>query len=158
MTNLGFNMSTIQHLFVNIKFLDKISQKLISPQKATQGSSGYDLQSNMSCIIPPGEVGKITTGICLEIPLGYEGQVRSRSGLASKRGVCVVNSPGTIDSDYRGEIIVALINHGTAPFVVEPGDRVAQIVFCPVTEVLFYVSNDLADTGRGSGGFGSTGK
>jgi len=116
----------------------------------------------MACVdgpveIEPGGSALIPTGYCLEIPSGYEGQVRPRSGLALERCVTVLNSPGTVDSDYRGEVGVILINHGSTPFTVNRGDRVAQIVFCKVCRPLLQESDDLDHTARGDGGFGHTG-
>lgn len=129
------------------------------PGGGSAGSSGLDLRA---CVdgpldIGPGESVLIPTGFCLEIPSGYEGQVRPRSGLALEKGVTVLNSPGTIDSDYRGEVGVILINHGSEPFTVNRGDRVAQIVFCRVCSPILEESDDLDLTARGEGGFGHTG-
>jgi dUTP pyrophosphatase len=129
------------------------------PAGGSTGSSGLDL---MACIdrpieIRPGGSVLIPTGYCLEIPPGHEGQVRPRSGLALERGVTVLNSPGTVDSDYRGEVGVILINHGSEPFTVNRGDRVAQIVFCRVCSPVLEESDDLDRTARGEGGFGHTG-
>lgn len=109
-------------------------------------------------VIPPGEARMIPTGWAVAIPDGFEGQVRPRSGLASRHGVTVVNAPGTIDSDYRGEVIVALINHGTREFRVEPGTRIAQLVIAPVARARVIESAALPATDRGGGGFGSTGR
>jgi dUTP pyrophosphatase len=100
----------------------------------------------------------IPTGLILEIPEGYEGQVRPRSGLALKFGVTVLNSPGTIDADYRGEVQVMLVNLGQDTFVIERGDRVAQIIFAPVTRATLQLATELTESTRGSGGFGSTGQ
>jgi dUTP pyrophosphatase len=105
----------------------------------------------------PGDTALVPTGICLEIPRGYEAQVRPRSGLALRHGVTILNSPGTIDSDYRGEIGVIMINHGKHPFVVRRGDRIAQLVFIGIRKPDFEVVESLDDSGRGSGGFGHTG-
>ena len=99
----------------------------------------------------------IPTGIYLEIPVGYEGQIRPRSGLAVKHGVTVLNSPGTIDSDYRGEVRVLLINHGDEDFTINPGDRIAQLIISPVIKAEFTYVEQLKNSGRGKGGFGSTG-
>ena len=127
--------------------------------RATSGSSGYDLASaeDGELIIPTGAVVLVRTGLALELPPGLEGQVRSRSGLAVRSGVFVLNSPGTIDSDYRGEVKVVLANFGTTPFSVFPGDRVAQLVFIQVPNVCLVVVDQLAATERGAGGFGSSG-
>jgi dUTP pyrophosphatase len=127
--------------------------------RATSGSSGYDLASaeGAELSIPPGAVALVRTGLALELPPGVEGQVRSRSGLAARNGVFVLNSPGTIDSDYRGEVKIVLANLGAAPFVVVPGDRIAQLVFMQVPSVCLVTVDELVPTGRGSGGFGSSG-
>jgi dUTP pyrophosphatase len=107
--------------------------------------------------LSPGGRSLIPTGLVLEVPQGYEAQVRPRSGLALKHGVSLLNSPGTIDADYRGELMVILVNHGTEPFPVRRGDRIAQLVIAPVAQVEIAVVNELAATARGEGGFGSTG-
>jgi dUTP pyrophosphatase len=127
------------------------------PSYATEGSSGMDLRASEPSEIGPGEFKTVGTGLYLEIPHGFEGQVRPRSGLAANHGVTALNSPGTIDSDYRGEVRVILINHGKDSFKVEPGDRIAQIVFAPVTRAFLEEVDDLSDSKRSSGGFGSTG-
>lgn len=127
-----------------------------APQYQTAGAAGCDIKSSAALVIPPGESSVVPTGLFLEIPQGYEGQVRSRSGLAAKNGVFVLNSPGTIDSDYRGEIKVILANMGPDPFPIFIGDRIAQLVIAPVTQVTFEES-DFTQTSRGAGGFGSTG-
>jgi dUTP pyrophosphatase len=127
------------------------------PEYATPGSSGVDLRSVEPATIQPGSWGAVGTGLHLEIPLGYEAQVRSRSGLALKKGVMVLNTPGTIDSDYRGEVRVILMNLGKEPFEIQPGDRIAQMVFCPVLKAELEESSTLSDTERATGGFGSTG-
>jgi dUTP pyrophosphatase len=116
-----------------------------------------DIRACESIEILPGEFKTVGTGLFVEIPSGYEGQVRPRSGLAARHGVTVLNSPGTIDSDYRGEIRVTLINHGKEVFAVSRGDRIAQIVFAPATRALLEESDGLSDSVRASGGFGSTG-
>jgi len=127
------------------------------PAYETPFSSGMDLRSTADCVLLPGERIAVGTGLVVEIPEGYEFQVRPRSGLALRHGVTVLNAPGTIDSDYRGEICVILINHGDNEFVIEPGMRIAQMVFAKVTEVEFRVCNELGSSDRGEGGFGSTG-
>lgn len=127
------------------------------PHYASEHAAGADLKSSVEMIIPPGKYSLVPTGIRLEIPYGMEGQVRPRSGLALRYGVTVLNSPGTIDSDYRGEIKVMLINHGTEPFHIAPGDRIAQIIFANVLKCSFSGVDDLRVSTRGSGGFGSTG-
>lgn len=128
------------------------------PVYATALSSGVDLRSNEDAMIPPGGRLSVGTGIRLEIPEGFECQVRPRSGLAMKHGVTVLNAPGTIDADYRGEVRVILVNLGENPFVIERGDRIAQMVLAPVSRIEWSEKDLLSETGRGSGGFGSTGK
>ncbi len=127
------------------------------PEMATAGAAGYDLCASKAVTIKAGEYEKVPTGIRISMPLGLEAQVRPRSGLAAKHGVTVLNAPGTIDSDYRGEICVILINHGKKDFVIEPGMRVAQMVFSKVIQVNFKQVEQLDETSRGEGGFGSTG-
>lgn len=127
------------------------------PAQATAGAAGVDLVSAEETSIAPGQIHAVATGIALAIPEGYEGQVRPRSGLALKHGVTVLNAPGTIDADYRGEIKVILINHGAETFRIARGDRIAQLVVAPVTRVRFERVDALSETERGQGGFGSTG-
>ncbi len=127
------------------------------PKYATPGSAGVDLCSMKYCIIKPGELAVIPTGIKLEIPEGYEGQIRPRSGLALNHRIVIPNTPGTIDSDYRGEIMIMLLNMGTEPFSLSFGDRIAQLVFVPVARAKFEPVKELTTTKRGTGGFGSTG-
>ena len=127
------------------------------PIMATPGAAGYDLCASKAVTIKSGEFEKVPTGIRISMPMGLEAQVRPRSGLAAKNGVTVLNAPGTIDSDYRGEICVILINHGKEDFVIEPGMRIAQLVFSQVTKVNFKQVDSLDETSRGEGGFGSTG-
>ena len=127
------------------------------PEYATAGASGVDLCSTMYGMIKPGEQALIPTGIKLQIPEGYEAQIRPRSGLALNKKITIPNSPGTIDSDYRGEIMVLLKNEGDEPFTIIFGDRIAQMVFVPVVRAKFEEVKSLDDSQRGSGGFGSTG-
>jgi dUTP pyrophosphatase len=131
------------------------------PAYQTAAAAGLDLMAAVPdghpVTIAPGTYAMIPTGIALALPSGTEGQVRPRSGLAAKHGVTVLNSPGTIDSDYRGEVNVLLINHGLAPFVVERGMRIAQLVIAPVASVSIRLVENLDETQRGRGGFGSTG-
>ena len=127
------------------------------PERATSGAAGYDLCAAARTVIPAGKFCMVPTGLRISMPEGLEAQVRPRSGLAAKHGVTVLNAPGTIDSDYRGEICVILINHGNSDFAIEPGMRIAQLVFAQVTSVNFVVSTDLDHSERGAGGFGSTG-
>lgn len=130
------------------------------PEYKTAGAAGADVCALVDSPVElnPGDKALIGTGLFFAIPDGYEIQVRPRSGLAAKNGVTVLNSPGTIDSDYRGELKVILINHGKEKFTVNKGDRIAQIVAAPVTRAAFSVVESLDQTERGSGGFGSTGK
>ena len=127
------------------------------PYKATGGAAGYDLVANEAFEIKAGHQVIVPTGTWLEIPYGYEGQIRPRSGLAANKMVTVTNAPGTIDSDYRGEIKVILINLNDRPFTIEKGERIAQIVFSPVLSVDFEEVEKLDSTDRGQRGFGSTG-
>ena len=129
------------------------------PAARTSGSAGLDLSAavEMPLVIPPGGRALVPTGFAIALPAGHEGQVRPRSGLAIEHGVTVLNAPGTIDADYRGEVKVALINHGDRPFAVTRGMRIAQLVVAPVTAVSLVEVADLDETARGSGGFGSTG-
>ena len=127
------------------------------PRYATEGAAGMDVVSAETVSIAPGARHPVATGLALAIPQGYEIQVRPRSGLALKHGVTVPNTPGTIDSDYRGELKVIMINHGTEPFAIARGDRVAQLVLAPVTQAAWDEVDELDETDRGEGGFGSTG-
>lgn len=132
----------------------------VVPSYETIGSAGADIRAFLeeSVTIKPFERAMIPTGLKFEIPLGYEMQIRPRSGLAAKSGITVLNTPGTIDSDYRGEVKIILINLGKDDFIVNNGDRIAQAVIAPVTQGKFRVVNELSSTSRGEGGFGSTGK
>lgn len=127
------------------------------PAYATPGAAGMDVVSAEDVVISPGARHPVATGLALAIPDGFEVQVRPRSGLALKHGITVPNTPGTIDSDYRGELKVLLINHGTEPFVIARGDRVAQLVLAPVVQAIWDEVTELDATLRGAGGFGSTG-
>jgi len=127
------------------------------PAYATPGAAGMDVVAAEDVTLAPGARHAVATGFSLAIPEGYEIQVRPRSGLALKHGITVPNTPGTIDSDYRGELKVILINHGAEPFPVHRGDRIAQLVLAPVTLALWQEVAELDQTERGSGGFGSTG-
>ncbi len=129
------------------------------PGYQSAGSAGADLRAELQAalVLEPGRRAVVPTGLRLEIPAGYEAQVRPRSGLALEHGLTVLNSPGTIDADYRGEIKVILVNLGQEPFTVKPGDRIAQIVFAAVVRAEFEPRPQLADSARGEGGFGSTG-
>jgi dUTP pyrophosphatase len=136
---------------------DAAARSLLLPVRATAGAAGFDLVAAAPAVIAPGERALVPTGIALAIPAGFEGQVRPRSGLAWKHGISCLNSPGTIDSDYRGEVKVILQNHGREPFEVTRGMRVAQIVFAAVAPASIEPVDTLDDTARQSGGFGSTG-
>lgn len=127
------------------------------PAYATEGAAGMDVVSAEDVTLAPGARHPVATGLALAIPPGYEVQVRPRSGLALKHGITVPNTPGTIDSDYRGELKVILINHGGEPFEIRRGDRVAQLVLAPVTRASWLEVQELDETARGEGGFGSTG-
>jgi dUTP pyrophosphatase len=127
------------------------------PAYATAGAAGMDAVSAEDVTLPPGARHAVATGLALAIPPGFEIQVRPRSGLALKHGITVPNTPGTIDSDYRGELKVILINHGAEPFEIRRGDRVAQLVLAPVTRASWLAVEELDETVRGTGGFGSTG-
>jgi dUTP pyrophosphatase len=126
---------------------------------ATEGSAGMDLRAanENDILIPKGKTALIPTGIAIALPLGYEAQVRPRSGLALKKSVTVLNTPGTVDSDYRGEVGVILINHGEEDFVVKKGERIAQMVIAKYEFAELEFVRDLSETERGEGGFGSTG-
>ena len=128
------------------------------PEYATPASAGVDLRAAEGCVIRPGERALVSTGLRIALPEGYEAQIRPRSGLALKHGIALPNAPGTIDADYRGEIGVILMNLGSEPFVVEPGDRIAQMVVAPVVRVAWAEAEALDATERGEGGFGSTGR
>jgi dUTP pyrophosphatase len=129
------------------------------PAYQTPGSAGLDLPAALQApvVIAPGARALVPTGWAMAIPPGFEAQVRPRSGLALRHGITVLNTPGTIDSDYRGEVKVVLINLGDAPFAVNPGDRIAQLVIAPVARAAVQVVAELDDTERGDGGYGSTG-
>ena len=144
-----------------VKILVKKFDKNIKlPTYKTSGSSGMDLVAYIKnkITIDPGKTVMIATGIAVAIPKNYEIQIRPRSGLAAKKGISVLNTPGTIDSDYRGEIIIILINLSEKSFVVKSGDRVAQMILCPVAKGKLQEVKNLPKTVRGKGGFGSTGK
>lgn len=137
----------------------KLNPNAVTPSYGTQQSAGADLYSGMdvTITIAPGETQFIKTGIALEIPVGLVGLIYARSGMACKKGVAPANKVGVIDSDYRGEIIVALYNHSNNAVSIEPGDRIAQLVLTPYITAQFCETDELDDTERGSGGFGSTG-
>lgn len=143
---------------INIKYNSK--EGAIVPEYKTAGAAGADLCAylpSQNVTLSPGKSSLIPTGLFFEIPDGYEVQVRPRSGLAAKNGITVLNTPGTIDSDYRGEIKVILINLGEKDFTINDGDRIAQMVIAPVTTADFMFAENLSETDRGSGSMGSTG-
>lgn len=130
----------------------------VAPQYATPGSAGCDLIASEEVTLPPGKWMAVGTSLYLEIPRDYVAQVCPRSGLAMKHGISVLNAPGIIDSDYRGEVKVLLVNHGSLRYTVKKGDRIAQLVFIPVVQVQMKLIDQLTVTDRGEGGFGSTGR
>jgi dUTP pyrophosphatase len=152
-----FKGNEIMNLKVEVKRIN--SSDLPMPKYMTEGSVGMDLYAAVkeNIIIKPGEIVLIPTGLAMKIPSGYEGQIRPRSGLALKNGITVLNTPGTIDNDYRGEIKIILINYGKDEFTVKRGDRIAQIVFCPVVKANLEIVSNLDVTERGGEGFGHTG-
>jgi dUTP pyrophosphatase len=127
------------------------------PRKAHEDDAAFDLRSRVDAVIPSGKITLVPTGVFMELPVGYEAQVRPRSGLALKHGITVLNTPGTIDAGYRGEVGVILINAGPADFTVARGDRIAQMVVQKLADVELVAAEQLSDTSRGAGGFGSTG-
>lgn len=143
----------------NIVNFVKLRADAILPEYKTSGSAGADVFALLldDVVIKPHERVLIATGIAMAMPAGYEAQIRSRSGLAFKNGIMVLNSPGTIDNDYRGELKILLCNMGSEDFVVQNGMRIAQIVFCKYEQMFFAETASLEDTVRGVGGFGSTG-
>lgn len=148
----------MQQIKVPVQILSH-GEKLALPEYATEGSAGMDLRAAITepVILAPGERKLVPTGLAMEIPVGYEAQIRPRSGLAIKHGITMANSPGTIDSDYRGEVRVIMINLGQEAFTIQPGDRIAQIIFSPVTRAQWEVQTELGTTKRAEGGFGHTG-
>ena len=148
-------MQTVQIDFIREPGTDDIP----APEPATVDSAGADLRAAVedTVILQPGQFGGITTGLRMRIPSGYEAQIRPRSGLAARHGVTCLNTPGTIDADYRGVVQVLLINHGPEPFAINRGDRIAQIIIAPVTRGVFVEVDSLDETVRGEGGFGHTG-
>lgn len=139
----------------------KLSERAAVPSYQTEGAAGMDLcaclDADQTMTLAPGQIALVPTGLALAIPRGFEGQVRARSGLSTKHGIGLPNAPGTIDSDYRGELRVAVINFSREPFVVSHGLRIAQLVIAPVAHAKIEVVAELDDTARGGGGFGSTG-
>lgn len=143
----------------------RLDERSAVPAYQSELAAGLDLAACLprhefpeeSCVILPGQILKIPTGLACAIPPGFEGQVRPRSGISTKHGVTVPNSPGTVDADYRGEMFVALMNLGAKPFTIHHGDRIAQLVIAPVAHAQVLEVDELSETGRGAGGFGSTG-
>jgi dUTP pyrophosphatase len=135
---------------------------LALPAYQTEHAAGLDLLAAVAEAAPltlaPGERALVPTGLAIALPPGFEGQVRPRSGLALKHGIAVLNAPGTIDADYRGEVSVILVNHGAEPFVIRRGERIAQLIVAQVARAQLNIAMTLAETGRSSGGFGSTGR
>ena len=149
----------MHHCSVKVKRLRPDSTNPL-PAYMTTHAAGMDLYAELAheLVLVPGGRALVPTGIAIELPEGYEAQVRPRSGLALKHGIALVNSPGTIDTDYRGEIGVIVINHGTEPFVVRSGERVAQLVFAPFVRASLVEVHELGESVRGDGGFGHTGR
>ncbi|MBL6857419.1 MAG: dUTP diphosphatase [Pelagibacteraceae bacterium] len=139
--------------------IKKLSNEVLTPKYETSGSSGMDIAAyiDKDVVINSGDKALVPTGFSLSIPHGYEVQIRPRSGLAVKKGITVLNTPGTIDSDYRGEVKVVLINLSKDKFIVKKGERIAQMVVCPIEQVSVEEVKELSGTDRGTGGFGSTG-
>jgi dUTP pyrophosphatase len=146
--------------------MSKIKVKIINqspnalPEYATEGSAGMDIRANLPgpLVLQPLERQLVPTGLFIELPLGYEAQVRPRSGLAIKQGITCLNSPGTIDSDYRGELKIILINLSQEPQTLHPGDRIAQVIVSPVVQINWEPAMEISETARNAGGFGHTGK
>lgn len=148
----------MQKLSVKIKKLENFHGDL--PQYQSPGASGFDVRAQLSSpvVLNPGERAMIPTGLSFEIPLGFEIQARPRSGWAAKSGLTVLNTPGTIDADYRGEVKIIVINLGNEPVTIQDQERCAQLVIAPVLQAQFEVVGELSSTERGAGGFGSTGR
>lgn len=138
--------------------LKKLDVTVLLPTKQSKGAAGFDLSANETTVIKPGENKLVKTGFSLELPSGFEAQIRSRSGLALKNKVFVLNSPGTIDEDYRGEVGVILMNLGTTDFTIKKGDRIAQMIISEIPIVILEEASELTTTTRGEEGFGSTDK
>lgn len=143
---------------LKVKLLSNFKGEL--PRYQSDLASGFDVRAQLteSVMLRPGERTMVPTGLAFEIPAGYEIQARPRSGLAAKNGISLVNTPGTIDADYRGEVKIILINHGQDVFEIKDQERIAQLVLAPVVLAQFEITQDLTTTGRGTGGFGSTGR
>ncbi len=147
----------MQRVKLLVKPLENFKGEL--PKYETGFAAGFDVRAQLdeTIVLQPGERALIPTGLSFEIPEGYEIQARPRSGLAIKKGISLVNSPGTTDADYRGEVKIILINHGDAAFEIANHERIAQLILAPVVQAHFEVANNLSETERGAGGFGSTG-
>jgi dUTP pyrophosphatase len=143
---------------VKIKKLENFRGEL--PAYQSNGASGFDIRAQLTSemTLNPGDRAMVPTGLSFEIPFGYEIQARPRSGFAAKQGITVLNTPGTIDADYRGEVKIILVNLGTEPVQIKDQERVAQLVLCPVVQAKFELATELSSTERGAGGFGSTGR
>ncbi len=141
-----------------VRFRMNAGDEELAPRKAHHDDAAYDLRANAPLALPPGQVKLVPTGLFLELPEGFEAQVRPRSGLALKHGISVLNSPGTIDAGYRGEVGIILLNTGAHEFQIQRGDRIAQMVIHKLPEVELVRVEQINETQRGAGGFGSTGK
>ncbi len=137
---------------------DAAARALLLPERQTLGAAGFDLKAAVDVTLAPGQRALVPTGIAIALPSQHEAQVRPRSGLALKHGITCLNSPGTIDSDYRGEVKVLLVHHGEEPVTLKRGDRIAQLVIAAVVAARFVAVDALDDTARGDQGFGSTGR
>ncbi len=143
---------------IRVKFKMSPGCEDLRPHKQHRGDSGFDLHSRVDLLLPAGGFLAVPTGLFLELPLNCEGQVRPRSGLAARLGITVLNTPGTIDSVYRGEVQVILINHGPSEYQIKRGDRIAQLVLQALPEIDFVATEILSESARGEAGFGSTGR
>ena len=141
-----------------VKFKMMSGCRELAPAKAHPDDAAYDLRSRVDTVLAPGKTSLVPTGVFLELPVGYEAQIRCRSGLALKHDLSLPNAPGTVDAGYRGEVGVIVFNRGSEPFPVKRGDRIAQMVIAKLPEVELVQVEELSDTERGAGGFGSTGR
>lgn len=144
----------MEELTIRIK---KLREDVEIPKYQTEGAAGFDLTADKEKLMYPGQMAVFGTGLAFAIPEGYEGECRPRSGTAFKHGITLINSPGTIDSDYRGEVKVCLVHHGLYPYRVKKGQRICQMLIKPVVKASLIEVDELDDTARGSGGFGHTG-
>ena len=142
---------------INVQ-IKKLNEKAVVPEYQSKEAAGFDFHAIETTVLNPGKRALIATGLSVALSYGYELQIRPRSGLAFKHGITVLNAPGTVDSDYRGEVKILLMNHGTETFTVNDGERIAQGVIQEVTQAKFTVVDELEDTDRGVSGFGSTGR